>query len=65
MAIDRIGKGGAPPPTPETGGADKAQKTGAPEKSFHAELHKGEATKHASSVDAAHGATRGGHHRAI
>ena len=59
MAIDRIGKGGAPPPTPETGGADKAQKTGGGtiEKSFHAELHKGEATKHASSVDAAHGAT--------
>ena len=57
MAIDRIGKGGAPPPTPETGGADKAHKTGATDKSFQAELHKGEATKHAGQVDPTSGPT--------
>lgn len=57
MAIDRIGKGGAPPPTPETGGTDKAHKTGATEKSFQAELHKGEATKQAGHVDATRAAT--------
>jgi hypothetical protein len=55
MAIDRIGKGGAPPPTPETQGTGGVEKKGSVEKSFQAELHKGEATKHAGAVDAAHG----------
>ena len=60
MAIDRIGKGGAPPPTPETqgtGAGGAMEKKGPTEKSFQTELHRGEATKAASSVEATHGAT--------
>jgi hypothetical protein len=37
MGIDRIGKGGATPPAPEVGGADKATKTGAVDKPFSVE----------------------------
>jgi hypothetical protein len=46
MAIDRIGKGGAPPATPEPSGVDKK---GAVQKTF--EVQRGEPAKH---VDAAH-----------
>ena len=57
MAIDRIGKGGAPPPAPETGGPGAAEKKGSVEKTFHVERPETKTAQKAGALDAAHEAT--------
>lgn len=52
MAIDRIGKGGGVPPTPETGGAGGVEKKGAVEKTFH--VDRPDPTKAAQATEATH-----------
>ena len=51
MGIDRIGKGGAPPATPETEGSGSIQKQGPVEKTFS--IERTEATKEPAKVGAA------------
>ena len=58
MGIDRIGKGGAPPATPETQGSGSVEKKGPVEKTFSVE--RTEASKQRAEVgatDAADGAS--------
>jgi hypothetical protein len=50
MGIDRIGKGGAPPATPETLGTGSVEKKGHVEKAFSVE--RPDATRHASQAGA-------------
>jgi len=54
MGIDRIGKGGAPPATPETQGAGSVEKKGPAEKTFSVE--RTGATKQPAQVGAAESA---------
>lgn len=54
MGIDRIGKGGAPPATPETQGSGSVAKKGPAEKAFSVE--RTEATRQPSNVGAAESA---------
>jgi len=57
MAIDRIGKGGAPPPTPETSGPSGpggTEKKGGVEKTFQASLERLERPE-TKATHAAHG----------
>jgi hypothetical protein len=50
MGIDRIGKGGAPPPSPDASGVDKTTKPGAVDKPFSVER-----SGHPAQVEATRG----------
>ncbi|MBX3209173.1 MAG: hypothetical protein KF764_29335 [Labilithrix sp.] len=54
MGIDRIGKGGAPPATPETQGSGSVEKKGSVEKAFSVE--RPDATRQAAQAGAAEAA---------